>query len=176
MHWAIEPATSQELQEWKKYVSWFEFKIQGLAKKDRNIGKVEFGSVEVERAWTLNWCLGSPCCPNEWLLECANGHLLYICSWDFLNKWDGIDDKNLNFPGRTVTIRRWPNTHRVTAAHCSGDPLHIAEWSRELDKAVKKVLKSLQLDDWQCCHEIPESNEPHIREVLSLGGSSSQSD
>lgn len=176
MHWAIEPATSQELHAWKKHIAWFEFRNQGLAKRDRDTGKVEVGTTEIVRAWTLNWCYGSPCCPNEWLLECASGHFLFICSWDYLNKWDEIDDKNLRFPGRIVTVRRWPNTHRIISAHTSGEPLLIAEWSRELDKTVKKVLNSLQLDDWQRCHEIPESNERLIREVLSLGGSSSQSD
>lgn len=97
MHWAIEPTTTQEPHGWKKHIVWFEFRILEQTRRDRDIGKAEVGNAESERAWTLNWCYGSP----------------------------------------------------------SGDPLHISERSRELDNAVEKVLKSLRLDDWLRCHEIP---------------------
>lgn len=172
MHWTVEPATPQEIENWRHNVYWYEFRTKKLCLEERNNGMVEVAHTEVMRAWTLNSCLGSPCCPNEWLLRCDDQSSLFFGSWDFLSQWDQTNHTYIRFPGRNLTVRRWPITHRVISADCTGEPLHYPVWTLKLDRAINKILEENGLVDYLRCQEIPTGYEKEIREALPIDNSS----
>ncbi len=169
MQWILEQALPNELERWRKDVFWYEFRTRKRALTDKEKGLVEVCRAEITRAWSLNSCLGSPCCPNEWLLECSDGDLLYFCSWDYFDKWDQVDESNLYFPGRLVTIRRWPITHRVSTAECTGDRISIPNWSHELYRIVMKLVRSHGQNDWLRCQQIPAAKSDVLEKLLLSG-------
>jgi len=112
------PAADAEVARKYEHLSWFEWKRRRSAREEAAQGQVEVVTFEVCRAWKLFSCDGSPCCPNEWLLETTDGDFVQMDSWSALQPTGrGF------FPGRVVTAARWPLTQRLITASTAGDPL-----------------------------------------------------
>ena len=167
MRWTTRQADPDEIAYRMEEISWFEFRERWLARAEAESGEVEECQTEVQRVWTLNdSCEGAPCCPNEWVLECSEGELLYVNSWKFLgrrlecskgelsdvNSWRSLGPREELFPGRALTVRRWPTSHRVAGASASGAALPFTPWLEPVEKAVWTALN--HLPRWMRCHEL----------------------
>ena len=160
MHWVKNTASRQEITDCTEYNWGLKFRERSTARAEAASEVVEECTLEAMRIWTLNSCDGAYCCPNEWLVESAEGEFFWLSSWDFLARRDN------RFPGQTIWLRRWPVSHRIIAAKTSGPDLPFSPWSKSLDQAVQNVLRSSKQTAWLRCLELPSRSIPeHLLQV-----------
>lgn len=111
------PATPAEIEGKNRDIAWFELRERRAAKEEARNGILEVLHFEVARAWNEITCDGPPCCPNAWFLETTEGDYLRLSTWEHLKAEHG------HFPGRIVTLARWPETHRIVTAEATGEPV-----------------------------------------------------
>lgn len=124
-------ATQTELDRKYEHLSLFDRKLRRVAREEAAIGEVEEVVFEVSRSWKLFSCDGSPCCPNEWLLETTDGDFVQIDSWSAMQPTESGD-----FAGRHVTAARWPRSERVITVSMSGDPIRPQNAEVEVDVLI----------------------------------------
>lgn len=126
------PLTTAEISNKYEHLHFLQWRSRRIAREEVSAGNVEILSFEVRRAWLLcQHCGGSPCCPNCWFLESTEGDFIFADSWTFFKlkdlKWPKSkgDFISGSFPGRFVTIERWPRTGRILTATTSGEAMPI---------------------------------------------------
>jgi hypothetical protein len=136
-------------ERWWDGTSWFHFRERRLARDEVNTGEVEVLRFRASRVWAMHSFEGSPCCPNQWLIETDDGSLVWLSSWELFHAAEGV------FPGEQLTVQRWPQTKRVASAAVTGTAIPFVAFDTELATRVRDVLKSERADDWLRCHVLP---------------------
>jgi hypothetical protein len=137
---------------WWDGTSWFHFRERRLAREEVKTGDVEVLQFRAATVWAMHNCEGSPCCPNQWLIETEDEALVWISSWKHLHPSEGA------FPGEHLTVQRWPQTKRVASAAVSGDHVTSLAFDAELAGRVHGVLKTEKMDYWLRCHVLPKGS------------------
>jgi hypothetical protein len=139
-------------ERWWDGTSWFHFRARRLAREEVDTGDVEVLTFRAAAVWTMNRCDGAPCCPNDWLVETEDGELVWFSSWNHLQRREGL------FPGKQLSVKRWPRTKRVAAVTVTGEPVRFGGFDDGFAARVLSLLKSEMLDHWLRCHVLPRGS------------------
>jgi hypothetical protein len=148
-------ATPSELTQKYDNLYWYNWKSRRVARSEAAAGVVEEVSCRVIRAWKLFSCDGSPCCPNDWLIETGTHEYIVAESWRDLQPSGGNA-----FPGQNLYLVRWPKSHRLLRAEVSGSP------TLATDLPIQNLV--LLPDHWLRCEVLdPAQIPPEIKAALT---------
>ena len=140
-------------ERWWDGTSWFQFRERRLARNEVNAGEVEVLRFRAARVWAMHNCEGSPCCPNQWLIETDDKALVWLSSWELFQPAEGA------FPGEQMTVQRWPQTKRLASAAVTGPAIPSVAFDAKLATRVHAVLKSGGANHWLRCHVLPPGSD-----------------